>query len=185
MKAARAFAAAALLATGAACAAPASEAGVGALMERLGLDLASVEAANDIAASVPEFAGLDDARRQCVQAPLQKLMVQYGRQIFMHGLGDNGAEHVEQWNAFLQTPIGVRMAEVTRAGMQQGAILGVPPDMTPQEREQVDAFARSEAFASLASGFDQVLPMAPESVELLVAELEQQCGVSVSPEIFS
>lgn len=168
-----------LLAGTQAQAAPASEASVGMLLQRLGLDVLGEKIARDVVASTLPFSAQTVAAQHCAAGPMSDLVLGHMREIFGDTLGPDGAEHVAAWNAFLQTPVGARMGELVTTNMRAGAVQPLPDDMTAGDSAQVEMFMRGDAFRAFARGFAQGRAFSPKRVQTAVDEFERKCGISV------
>ncbi|MDR6990768.1 hypothetical protein [Luteimonas sp. 3794] len=175
----------ALLAGAPVQAAPAPEADVAALLQRLGLDLLGEEIARGVVASTPPFSTQAEAARQCAAGPMGDLILGHMRDIFTDALGPNGAEHLAAWDAFLQTPAGARIGDLVTANMRAGAVHALPDDMTAGDAAEVEIFMRSEAFGAFVRGFDQGMNFSPKRVQAAVDGFERKCRITVPVEMLS
>ena len=185
MSAGYAFGLAALLACAHVQAAPATEGGVAALFERLGLDALGENIARDMVVLIPPLHDQDDATRQCAAGPLKGLVLGHMRDLFVSTLGPDGAEHLAAWDAFLQTSAGARIGDLVTANMRAGTIRPLPDDMTAGDAAEAEMFMRSDAFRAFVLGFDQRRDFSPKRVQAAVDELEDKCGLVVPSKMLS
>lgn len=166
-------------------AAPVSEASVAALLQRLGIERFGEEIARDIVQAVPPFVEMEASERDCAQGPMRTLVIGHMRQIFTEALGEQGAEHLATWNAFIDTPAGAVAADMVLANMRTGRMQPPPDTLSPEQLAQIEAFTQGQAFWALVSGFDQVHSFAPKRVKAASDEMARTCGIQVPVEALS
>lgn len=174
-----------LLATGVAQAAPATDAEVAAVMQKLSMGSLGKDMAKLMVDNVPALKGLPEADRQCAHAPIQTLLDKQFRDSVITGLGDDGNQVIAAWSRFLGTRAGQGLSSAFAGASPDTVAAKANVDLDENERAEVAAFLDSPAYTRFIATFDTESEL-PDDIGVQLAKgLQDQCRIALNPDDIS
>ncbi|WP_411850875.1 hypothetical protein ACLB90_18800 [Stenotrophomonas sp. LGBM10] len=172
-------------ATGAAHAAPATEAQVGHVVRALHLDAVGASLTDVMIDNVPALKALAPSDRECAKGPVRDhLDAEFRRQLVL-GLGEDGAAIMAEWEAFLPTPAGRGVIDAFANATPDTLASHAAANLDPAGRQALDAFLAGPAFERFLSAFDADTPTPKDLGVRLARNLQDQCRIALSPDDIS
>lgn len=171
--------------TGVAQAAPATDAQVEAVMQKLSMGTLGTDMAKLMIDNVPALKSLPETDRQCAHAPIQNLLDAQFRHSVITGLGNDGDQVIAEWSRFLATPAGKGLSSAFAAAGPETMAAKANADLNEKERADAAAFLASPAYTRFIATFDTESEL-PDDIGVQLAKgLQDQCRIALNPDDIS